>query len=776
MKRWIPHFLLTCIVMGLLFLAFGEVILNPNAYQFSHGGDGFKAYFSTEFYLKYGSDWTWHSAFMYPWGNHILYMDMNPLLSMLLKALLPIWDSSNDVPAIINLSMLFSLLPCAWLIFGLLRRALLPDFYAIPMAVVITFLSPQIVRMIGAYSLAWCFFVPLIWWVSLKIFESKRFWGWMILYTLIVGVCAMMHPYYGLLGAAWISGYILVHFLQNPDSRLHFRPRYILGMIMGVVPGIWVKIWGALTQRGFEDFVTNPFGFLHYRAGPETLFIPRYAPFRDVWDYFIHVKSMTIEGYAYVGLVGTLVVIASLYRSGVLFRKPTQRSRIFKPVVPNDLRVSMWVGILMLIPAMAYPFLLFPDVVDFLGPIRQFRSMGRLAWLFFYPWMVYTAWWLYSIHRVLRIHGVGGRLANLSGGMLILAIASLGLSAWSVVKAQREVVLQNHRSKLPERDIDYRKVLAEKGYQVEDFQATIILPFFHIGSEKLTVDGFEGTKFAYALALNTGLPLCNNQSARSPLTPAMWATQLASHPLVRKELIPQLPNQKPLLLAYKEGPQSPGSAELISQATPIAKTAGYQLAVLSLTAFNERTRESARAIFLDNQESLFFDQTRKLASFQPLESVAHSSFGDEPHVLGKQSMQGTPDGTTIWRGALPDTGEGLSNTRELSFWVYLDHKTNYLTYYFIRQWEQGKMISEERVLMSETYDIMGAWAKMSTSFTPVHPGVEIELFCKKQTLTIDNLLIRPIDQTVFYIDNQGQPTGINNYSLSADDWQSKRVK
>ena len=58
---------------------------------------------------------------------------------------------------------------------------------------------------------------------------------------------------------------------------------------------------------------------------------------------------------------------------------------IVKPVLPNLLRASVWASVFVLLLSMCLPFQLGMEfLVDWLPFLKQFRSLGRFAWVFYY--------------------------------------------------------------------------------------------------------------------------------------------------------------------------------------------------------------------------------------------------------------------------------------------------------------------------------------------------------------------------------------------------------
>lgn len=764
------YVILTLLVFGAGWLAFGSAWLRPNDYFFSPAGDGYKAYFATQYYLTHQGEGAWHRAFQYPFGNHMLYMDMNPLLTRLLAWGKPVVDLTPYSVGITNLLMMLSLFFSAWLLASLLRRCHLPWGLTIPFALVFSFFSPQIDRMTGHLSLAITCYVPLIWYSTLRIYEAHRpteHTLWLLVYGTVVSLFAFMHPYYGLLGAAWLLTYLLIYTWQQKPSWPEKWPLLGGQILAALLPIILVKGWEWATQQGPQDLVRRPFGQIFYRAGPETLFLPMHEPFVSVWNSFFKVRTMTKEGYAYIGLAGTFILISLVWRAVEhLMRGKTLRVR--RPVLPAPLQTSLWTGALLLIPAMAYPMYLWPEMVEYFGPLRQFRSLGRLAWLFWYPFMVFAAWWLYALYRNMGRVAPNGQLRRIAAGLIGLALFSWMINAMALVKSQRRIILQNDLSAFPERQIDYEAQLDVHGYKAADFQAILGLPAFHVGSEKfhLSTDGYRGERVSMAVALQTGLSLCNGLAARSSLSAAKATLQLTAHPLIPKILPDQFPNDKPLLLITVPGQLSAGAEALLRQAKPIMALGDTRFYELPLSTFNQSARQVALARFSAIRDSLtqsglhFFTP----GAIPPL----WESFGDADEPLG-QGVVRIPrkKGSVIWRSKLP---EAPSNTRwEVSFWVKIEPETNYLPIGYLRQYVGGEQVSRLSIDLSRTHDIWGEWAKVTWTLDQIAPAVELDIWLKGEPLVCDQLMIRPVGVDVYTQFPGENRLCLNNYPLFAQD-------
>ena len=182
------------------------------------GVDGLKNYFNPMYYLKY-DPWSWHfSGMNYPFGEHLVFTDGQPLFTFLLKGLQELGINVADhIPAIFNLLMFGSILLGMLLLFRLGKYYALPDWYAIPVAVLIGAFSPQLHRLAGHYALAYVFVIPLYWYLLLKVFpQSKapdiRFAG---LLSIALFLCSLIHVYYVMIGSLFVLAYTFVYAISQ---------------------------------------------------------------------------------------------------------------------------------------------------------------------------------------------------------------------------------------------------------------------------------------------------------------------------------------------------------------------------------------------------------------------------------------------------------------------------------------------------------------------------------------------------------------------------------
>jgi hypothetical protein len=132
----------------LVWLKHGSWLSNPNDYIIGESPDGFKNYMTTAWHVTHDSSFTHYGGMGYPYGEHVLFTDNQPILS----AAMQWWshnisDMSGRVVGAVNIFQVLSLLLGAGIIFLLLRKFHIPAWYAGLAALGMTFLSPQYNRL-----------------------------------------------------------------------------------------------------------------------------------------------------------------------------------------------------------------------------------------------------------------------------------------------------------------------------------------------------------------------------------------------------------------------------------------------------------------------------------------------------------------------------------------------------------------------------------------------------------------------------------------------------
>jgi hypothetical protein len=129
-----------------------------------------------------------------------------------------------------------------------------------------------------------------------------------------------------------------------------------------------------------------PYGFFAYRGYWQSILFPgRGALGNLVQSIFPVSNTAGLENTSYVGLVGMLFSFATIFLCWKIWVIKTP----VKTMAPQDfkiIKILLVAGILVFLLSLGFPFVI-PQLKEYLayaGPYRQFRSVGRLSWGFFY--------------------------------------------------------------------------------------------------------------------------------------------------------------------------------------------------------------------------------------------------------------------------------------------------------------------------------------------------------------------------------------------------------
>ncbi|ALD22040.1 hypothetical protein AM218_13490 [Hymenobacter sp. DG25A] len=317
-----------------MYAALGPILLHPGQYTFAAGGDGTKNYYSLLYHIRYGHG-SHFKGMLYPYGDHLVFADGQPLLGIPLAYLQQAGIPVADVGlTLLNSLMLLALPLTAVVVYLLLRRVLLPAGPAVVGALLISFMAPQLERWLGHYALSYAFIVPLLWYLLVRAQAAPRAWGPLLGYVAVGLMGGLLHPYYLLLAALLGLSYALVAWLQRrrPNRNAYPLTLVVRMVLAAVLPIILFQLWMALTDS-VTDRPATPYGFLVYRSRFESVFYPVLEPLASFWRAAFRTPETVGEGWAYVGLMSLVVLILTGVK-GLRYLLQGKWQLILRPVLP----------------------------------------------------------------------------------------------------------------------------------------------------------------------------------------------------------------------------------------------------------------------------------------------------------------------------------------------------------------------------------------------------------------------------------------------------------
>lgn len=508
------------------------------------GGDGAKNNFTYIYHAMFDKGF-WFDGMNYPYGEHIVYTDGQPLLSVLFthfsnvtpeKALAVLWLL---VGLSYVLSMVYTYLTLVHFKVGRLAALLFAGLIGV--------LTPQIIRLQGHYALSYVCLVPMLFYWTVHYHERSKLKY--CAYVFIIGcLMSFLHPYFAAVILVWVMCYTLGYFVVIHEGFakkiLHTAP--LIGSIVGVllVVAVVMKLTDPITDRpgaplmGFDSAT-------HLKDLLTTVKSP-------LWRMAVHNKwipsaSEGAEGYCYPGLV---VFFTMFFVFLAMARKRLRKKKHAYETEQRSIPVIwLFVAIAALLFSMGAPFVWHMEwMLKYLSFFKQFRSLGRFSWIFYYVITVYTAVVLYDAYT--RFTARGMLLAGYSVLLVPMALWSYEASGYiNYSRKLSESACYGYDMIFSVHEQNWESFLKEHQHKGSDFQAVLMLPLFHIGTEKLWVGdpGWLMTLGTKA-CLQLHLPMVNVMMSRSSWSQAEKQVKIAAGPFVQKPLLSDIKSDKPFLL------------------------------------------------------------------------------------------------------------------------------------------------------------------------------------------------------------------------------------
>ena len=686
--------------------------------------DGYKSYAVMEYHIAYDSSYQWYAGMNYPYGEHIVPAAAHPFFSNGLKALQALGlPTAAHLPRILHGWLLFGLIAAVALLYLVLRGLRLPVGYSIGVALALAFLNPQTERLYAHFGLAQFYALPLLLY-GLQRFEYRRSWGSCLLLALTITWLSGIHFYYFAILNAALGLYFLFSFLQQPTRRRLIR--YAVRYALIVVPPLlgffyWIYLNDPVTDRG-----AAPWGFLFYRAQWESIFLARELPFYQLIEsYLIKIRSTSTEGRVYVGIPATLVTLYLLGRwIGRRFKRG--RPRLLDRLVPQApvvrhrfLYALLRAGVVCLLLAMAFPFNLpgMEQFVEYAGPLRQFRSLGRFAWVFFYGINLFAAYLLY--HRLRRYSApifVAGMLA-------LFGLWAYECYAFAQFFDFRTDAVKERRAGQAFTDIpgiDYRR-----------YQAILPVPYFNVGTAQFGINsgGFSVQK-ALTLGVQTGLPTTGAMLTRTSAGQSFRQQQLVTEPYRMPLVLRDYPDDRPLIMTYfREMTELDRYRydHLLTGARHLHTDGGLALYELPLESFAERIAARRAGVVAALQDSTLVMRGRWQATAST-GSLVYFPF-DEGPVPGYRGngLLGHTDTPLVVEADLTDTlGAAIYRS---TFWLHSLPEGRSGALVSVEAWDAAgtQRLAERTVKASEHFQVYDPLGWTLVDFTLEFPAATRKL-------------------------------------------------
>ena len=552
--------------------------------------DAVKDLYVTSYHIAYDEEATQSHAMNYPYGEYHTFTGMQPLIAMPLQLVRKagVDHPERAVLPLMNLMVLLSVVLCALLLYLVLTDLGLSWGYATLAALLITLLSPQMMRMGGHISLSYYCAIPAALFFCLRHTRSGH-WGWALAMGAGAVVFGLSHPYYLVFFMVVALFELLWLCLRRDGKRWPWRKMAVAVLLEVLLP---LAVFYLFSHIGYSDGnrTATPWGLWYYRARPAGLLLPYAIP--GPID-FTRIVQTEWEAWSYLGAlpIAVLLIVACRTVWGLV-----SRNRRLVCATGNPwLNVMLLASLLLTIYACGVPLAMMPRSTPcYIGPLAQIRAMGRLSWLLYYVAGIAA---FYMLYRWYKQSPRGWRIA--------LCAIAVGLTAWeaSAYNANNRTQFTHQWAEWT----DYDNLLPENQWvnrhEWQNYQAILTLPVFNVGNELTHVSAREKMfhKSAY-ISMKTGLPQICNASSRSDMDQSWQCIAIGRTAFAPLGIADALPDGRPLLVATPEDTTVLNTAEkrILRHATPLTAIDGarlYTLAPEALRDVAEETQAELRRAF-----------------------------------------------------------------------------------------------------------------------------------------------------------------------------------
>lgn len=544
--------------------------------------DAVKDLYVTSYHIAYDEEATQSHAMNYPYGEYHTFTGMQPLIAMPLQLLRKagVDHPERAVLPLMNLMVLLSVVLCALLLYLVLTDLGLPWGYATLAALLITLLSPQMMRMGGHISLSYYCAIPAALFFCLRHTRSGH-WGWALAMGAGAVVFGLSHPYYLVFFMVVALFELLWLCLRRDGKRWPWRKMAVAVLLEVLLP---LAVFYLFSHIGYSDGnrTATPWGLWYYHARPAGLLLPYAIP--GPID-FTRIVQTEWEAWSYLGAlpIAVLFIVACRTVWGLVSRN----RRLVRATGNPWLNVMLLASLLLTIYACGVPLAMMPRSTPcYIGPLAQIRAMGRLSWLLYYVVGIVA---FYMLYRWYKQSPRGWRMA--------LCAIAVGLTAWeaSAYNANNRTQFTHQWAEWT----DYDNLLPENQWvnrhEWQNYQAILTLPVFNVGNELTHVSAREKMfhKSAY-ISMKTGLPQICNASSRSDMDQSWQCIAIGRTAFAPLGIAHALPDGRPLLVATPEDTTALNTAEkrILRHATPLTAIDGARLYTLAPEALRDVVEET----------------------------------------------------------------------------------------------------------------------------------------------------------------------------------------
>ncbi len=719
MKRFFWIWFPVLVVAIILLFKEWSVLVQINEVLFGDFHDAIKNYYTVLYHVKWDTSYSHFEGMNFPYGEHVLFTDNQPLLSGILRLIEQSgFEISRYIPGILNSLMLFSFLLCAWFCNQVLRRLGTIPWFAAMVSIGLVFLSPQLNRIQRHFALSYSFIIPMLIFLAILHMDRKR-WNRSWLMALIVVAIAFTHAYY--LGfALLIFGclFLFESFKSPQQLKSHLGHFALHAIIPFLVVQLIMIFTDTVTDRPsypWSPFLGNfiPHGFIINYDNPASVWYSKTTGMRYVdWEAKAYLGIYTI-GFL---LAGILVSLISRIRIKSLVIKES--------ILNRKMYFLLFIACSAIVVSLTYSLLSGnTDLYQLMGPLRQFRAVGRFYWISFFAFNFVSFGWLSYWFTQCR--------SPLKAIPILIALFLLTFDAFH---ASKKTYHRIHHQPLFISGSDAQLRMQNQLMHVD---VLLPLPYFHIGSEDfaITTNRSRHYKNCMTVSYASGKPMTGNVLSRTSLQQTLEFLNYRYWPVGFPIFLDHLKSKKVAMLIDKKAELSPHET-LLSQAgmDTLVETDEYLITGFDQDKYRElqARQDSLKQYFKESPSGVW-----KYYNYEESEVVSFSGKGSKIVAIEEPRL--------VESIALPANYKG---SLKLGMWVYLNQATKASEGFVIEFMDGNQIIkkSDRRVIRNKLKAVSGEWGYIEMVFPIPYNCTEVILTQTRNRLHpspthIDNLRV-----------------------------------
>lgn len=678
-------------------------------------GDGLKNYYSFIWHSVNDKDLFWFNGMNYPFGEHIVYTDGEPLISsflVFLKQYLHLNIGYSEALYIFHITIAFSFFLGIVYTFKVLKHFKVHYIIATVFASLIVTLSPQFFRLEGHFALGQMFVIPMLFFFSLRYNDNRQ--SKYLIYMFLLGIMsALLHPYYIAIFALWLGLYAigsLIFKKENKKNKIRLAVSVLSCLVLVIVT---FKVFMSITDP-ITDRPEYPWGTLSACSVIEDIIT---SPHSGMWidlHKLIPIDNISKggEGLIYIGIVSIAVILIAVIYALICIGKKNRRQILWQDI--GDYSVWIFIAFGAFLLAQGVPFVWGMEwLLDYVSVFRQFRSLGRFGWVFYN---------IIAVLSVVAIYRYSIKLKNNNKTFYAVTILLLSIILWSYEGSGH---IREMRTKQDESLAKYmyfmfnqswNDILSDHGYQKEDIQGIIVLPYIHVGSEKIWLNGEHSWNLTmgFAAALQLQKPVVDVLMSRSSWSQTFKQVKVVGSLYAYSHLFDSSKNDKPyLIIHFNEVPLSEDAKYLLENSISLGSYGQADVYICYPKRIREtrnKTLNEVRTFVVSNSNSIT-DINLDSNSFY---FINHYDEGNSKEVfVGAGASKCISGADSIIAEFAIDRVE-QDSIYECSLWL-LVNSTDYVAprLYINMYDEQGARIKYHELLPTHSTDNKGYWWRVS---------------------------------------------------------------